>query len=56
MINPALGITNLVCVVSASSNTQSLTHAAVGRGPIWFLLSRQRYMVAHPCPINIIAY
>jgi len=37
MVNPALGrpIANLACVVSALSNTQSLIHAVVGRGPIW---------------------
>jgi len=35
MINPALGIANLSWVASALSNPLNLTHAAVGRGPIW---------------------
>jgi len=34
VVNPASGIANLVWVVSALSNTQSLTHAALGRGPM----------------------
>jgi len=36
MVNPALGIANHVCVVSALSHTQSLTHAAMGHGPWLF--------------------
>jgi len=38
MVNPALRIANLTWMVSALSNTQSLTRAAVGRGPIWLFL------------------
>jgi len=34
MVNPALSITNFSWVFSALCNTQSLTHAAVGCGPI----------------------
>jgi len=35
IVNPALGIANLPWMASALSNPMNLTHAAVGRGPIW---------------------
>jgi len=35
MVNPALGIANVPWMVSTLSNPLNLTHAAVGRGPIW---------------------
>jgi len=53
MVNPALGIANHVCVVSALSHTQSLTHAAMGHGPWLFPFGPA---VLHGCtllPLNL---